>query len=579
MSPARAPIRVLPEALASQIAAGEAVERPASVVKELVENSLDAGARAISIFLEEGGLRRIRVEDDGAGIPRHELALALLRHATSKIASLADLEAVPTLGFRGEALAAIASVARLTLASRTRDEPHGHAVRAEAGRALAVEPAAVAVGTVVTVEDLYFNVPARRKFLRRPASEFAHCEELVRRLALAHPQVAFALRHGARELLRRAPESFAARAAALLGDEFYAQAVAVDAQAGALALRGYAGAPQAARTRTGPQMLFVNGRSVRDRLLAHAVRTAYGEMLHGDRQPAYALFLSLDPRAVDVNVHPAKAEVRFRDAAAVYAFVREAVARALGYRPGAAPAPRAAQSLATLPRANGTSAALALAEPAASYAASPHGAPEAADRAAGGGTPPLGYALAQLAGAYVLAQNGTGLVLVDAHAAHERILFERLRAQAARGALAAQPLLVPLVFPADAEALAAAEEHAELLAQLGFDLAPAGPQSLALRAAPAELAAADLAELARSLLADLAAARGAASLEAARERLLAQMACRAAVRAHRPLTVPEMNALLREMEATERAGSCNHGRPTWVEIPLADLDRLFLRGR
>jgi len=579
VSPARAPIRVLPEALASQIAAGEAVERPASVVKELVENSLDAGARAISIFLEEGGLRRIRVEDDGAGIPRHELALALLRHATSKIASLADLEAVPTLGFRGEALAAIASVARLTLASRTRDEPHGHAVRAEAGRALAVEPAAVAVGTVVTVEDLYFNVPARRKFLRRPASEFAHCEELVRRLALAHPQVAFALRHGARELLRRAPESFAARAAALLGDEFYAQAVAVDAQAGALALRGYAGTPQAARTRTGPQMLFVNGRSVRDRLLAHAVRTAYGEMLHGDRQPAYALFLSLDPRAVDVNVHPAKAEVRFRDAAAVYAFVREAVARALGYRPGAAPAPRAAQSLATLPRANGTSAALALAEPAASYAASPHGAPEAADRAAGGGTPPLGYALAQLAGAYVLAQNGTGLVLVDAHAAHERILFERLRAQAARGALAAQPLLVPLVFPADAEALAAAEEHAELLAQLGFDLAPAGPQSLALRAAPAELAAADLAELARSLLADLAAARGAASLEAARERLLAQMACRAAVRAHRPLTVPEMNALLREMEATERAGSCNHGRPTWVEIPLADLDRLFLRGR
>ncbi|MDW8469929.1 MAG: DNA mismatch repair endonuclease MutL [Burkholderiales bacterium] len=582
--PQRAPIRVLPEVVIGQIAAGEVVERPASVLKELLENALDAGAAEIVVALEEGGVRRVQVEDDGAGIPAAELPLALARHATSKIATLAELEAVGTLGFRGEALAAIAAVARVEITSRTGDAPHAARIRAEGGAIGEVQPAARAPGTTVVVADLYFNTPARRKFLRSEATEYAHAEEAFRRIALAFPQVAFTLRHNGRLVHRLAPASLRARAQALLGDAFTAASRAVDASAGTLRLHGLAASPQFARARADAQYFFVNGRFVRDRLLAHAAREAWRELLHGDRQPAYVLFLDLDPRAVDVNVHPAKTEVRFRDARAVHQFVRHALERALAATAVGAPVPRAAPSPAKAvsrdaPAAHTAQASLALGEPAAAaylaFAAA-EGEPAASAASA---APPLGFALGQLHGVYILAQNDAGLVLVDMHAAHERILFEELRASLAAGAAARQRLLVPATFRASARERAAAEEHREALAQLGFEIAAAGPEALAVRAVPAPLAGTDLVALARAALAQLAEFGTAGAIEARRDELLADLACRAAVRAHRTLTLAEMNALLRRMEETERAGSCNHGRPTWYQLTLADLDRLFLRGR
>ncbi|MCX7962383.1 MAG: DNA mismatch repair endonuclease MutL [Burkholderiales bacterium] len=588
--PQRAPIRVLPEVLVGQIAAGEVVERPASVLKELLENALDAGAAEIVVALEEGGARRVQVEDDGAGIPAAELPLALARHATSKIATLAELEAVGTLGFRGEALAAIAAVARVEITSRTADAPHAARIRAEGGAIGEMQPAARAPGTTVVVADLYFNTPARRKFLRSAATEYAHAEEAFRRIALAFPQVAFTLRHNGRLVHRLAPASLRARAEALLGDAFTAASLAVDASAGALRLNGLAASPPFARARADAQYFFVNGRFVRDRLLAHAAREAWRELLHGDRQPAYVLFLDLDPRAVDVNVHPAKTEVRFRDARAVHSFVRHALERALAATAVGAPAPRVALSPADA-ESRGASAAytaqasLALGEPAAAaYLAFAAAGRETAASPASlesppSATPPLGFALGQLHGVYILAQNDAGLVLVDMHAAHERILFEELRASVAAGAAARQRLLVPATFRASARERAAAEEHREALAQLGFEIAAAGPEALAVRAVPAPLAGTDLVALARAVLAQLAEFGTAGAIEARRDALLADLACRAAVRAQRRLTLAEMNALLRRMEETERAGSCNHGRPTWYQLTLADLDRLFLRGR
>jgi len=549
----------------SQIAAGEVVERPASVLKELLENSLDAGARAIAVTLDEGGARRIQVDDDGQGIAREDLALALARHATSKIGSLEDLEAVATMGFRGEALASIASVSRLTLASRTRDAPHGSVIHAEGARAGEPEPAARAPGTTLEVAELYFNTPARRKFLRSEATEFGHCDEAFRRIALARPQVAFSLKHNGRVSRHLRPQTAAERAAALLGEAFSSQCIAVEAIGGALALTGLAGLPQAATARADTQYFFVNGRFVRDRLLAHAAREAYAELLHGERQPAYVLFLELDPRGVDVNVHPAKTEVRFRDARAVHQFVLHALRRALS--PSAAEAPVVYASISSGTASQGS---FALAQAAPAYQPQPL----LEDRAR-----PLGHALGQLHGIYILAQNEAGLVLVDMHAAHERILMEKLKAGLDAGGVARQRLLVPAVLAVDALDAAAAEENRDSLLRLGLETTVSGPNELTVGAAPALLAGGDVPGLTRNVLREMREYGASQVLASRQNELLAGMACHAAVRANRALSLAEMDALLREMEETERSGSCNHGRPTWYQLSLADLDRLFLRGR
>ncbi len=553
-------IRVMPELLISQIAAGEVVERPASVLKELLENSLDAGASEILVTLAQGGAKRVQVDDDGGGIAREDLGLAFARHATSKIGSLEDLECVATMGFRGEALASIAAVARVELVSRARGEARAWSLAAEGAAPGEARPAARAPGTTLAVSDLYFNTPARRKFLRTEATEFGHCDEVFRRIALARPDLAFSLKHNGRVSAHLAPQSLAARAAALLGAEFAAASVPVDAQAGPLRLHGLAGTPQAARNRADAQYFYVNGRFVRDRLLAHAVREAYRDTLHGERQPAFVLFLELDPRGVDVNVHPAKTEVRFRDARGMHQFVFHALQRALS--PSAAQAP---VSYATVTSPGpAIQAALAMQEPVMEYRAAPA---------------PLGYALAQLHGVYILAQNEAGLVLVDMHAAHERILMEKLKLNLDAGGIERQSLLVPAVFRAEALEVAIAEDNRAALEQLGLELSVAGPNELAVRAAPALLAGGDVAALARALLAELREFGAAQVLAARQNEILATMACHAAVRAHRQLSVHEMNALLREMEETERSGSCNHGRPTWYQLTMADLDKLFLRGR
>jgi DNA mismatch repair protein MutL len=566
-------IQVLPELLISQIAAGEVVERPASVVKELLENSIDSGAREIQVSLAEGGAKRIQVHDDGAGIAREELPLALARHATSKIASLEDLEAVGTMGFRGEALASVAAVARLVLSTRTREAQHAWLVRAEGEHVYPPEPAVRAAGTTVTVEDLYFNTPARRKFLRTEATEFGHCEETFRRIALAHPERAFTLRHNGRVSAHLKAQPLGERVAALLGIDFGASSLRVEAQAGTLRLAGLAGGPQAARARADSQYFFVNGRYVRDRLLAHAAREAYADQLHGERQPAYVLALEIDPRLVDVNVHPAKTEVRFRDARGVHQFVFHAVKRALS--PGAGEAPVAYAAFAPAAQASAFQSALSIAQPVAAYqtfmAAALQSAPDA--------VPPLGYALAQLHGIYILAQNAAGLVLVDMHAAHERIVYERLKNSLDAGAMPRQPLLVPAVFQVEALDVATADEQRAALEAIGFEITSSGPNALAVRAVPSALVGGDVAALARQVLADLREFGASQALAARRDELLSGMACHAAVRANRALSAPEMNALLREMEATERSGSCNHGRPTWYLLTLADLDKLFLRGR
>jgi DNA mismatch repair protein MutL len=573
-------IRILPELLVSQIAAGEVVERPASVLKELLENALDAGAAEIQVTLEEGGVRRVQVDDDGEGIARDDLSLALARHATSKIHSLEDLEGVATLGFRGEALASIASVSRLEIATRTRESPHAWKIRAEGAYIGEVEPTARAQGTTVGVADLYFNTPARRKFLRTEATEFGHCDEAFRRVALARPDVAFVLKHNGRVSAHARRQPLGDRVAALLGRELLEASLPVEAQSGALRLHGLAGSPQAARPRADAFYVFVNGRFVRDRMLSHAVREAYGGLLHGERQPACVLFLEIDPRGVDVNVHPAKTEVRFRDSRAVHQFVFHALQRALS--PSAAEAPVAHAAIPPGHTGPALQPALAMAQPAAAYQAFMASAAAAVAPAAlpeSHTAPPLGYALAQLHGVYVLAQNEAGLVLVDMHAAHERIVSEKLRQSLDAGRMERQQLLVPAVFRAEALDVATAEEQREALAQLGLEITVAGPNELAVRAAPASLAGGDVSALARSVLAELREHGAAQALAARRDELLAGMACHAAVRANRALTAAEMNALLREMEATERSGTCNHGRPTWFQLTLADLDRLFLRGR
>ncbi len=589
-------IHRLPDTLISQIAAGEVVERPASVLKELLENALDAGSTTIQIQLEEGGVKLIRVADDGGGIAKDELALALTRHATSKIASLDDLERVATLGFRGEALASVASVARLTLTSRQTGASHAWRLPAGQVNESAPEPAALARGTVVEMRDLYYNTPARRKFLKSEATEFAHCIDTVKRIALAHPEVGLTVSHNGRPSLHLPRGDRQARLGAILGDDFIAESRPVAAAAGILSLTGYCALPAHSRARSDAQYCYVNGRFVRDKLLGHALREAYRDILHGSRYPAYCLFLVVDPGAVDVNVHPAKTEVRFREARAVHQFVFHATQKALSnpLSDAATPASLAvpAPTAADLPVSPGAplfparQGSLRVSEPAtAAYYAFSRSAQVASHSEndiplpADGEAPPLGYALAQLHGIYLLAQNTQGLALVDMHAAHERILYERLKSAFEQGRLATQALLIPAVFSADALDVAAAEEHAEALRELGFDLSPCGPAQLAVRGVPALLQAADPAELSRGLLAELREHGVTQLMAVRRNELLATMACHGAVRARRQLSLPEMNALLRQMEETERADQCNHGRPTWTQLSLAELDRLFLRGR
>jgi DNA mismatch repair protein MutL len=591
-------IHALPDHLINQIAAGEVVERPAAAVKELLENSLDAGARAIDVDLAGGGVKGIRVADDGEGIAREDLVLAVARHATSKIAVASDLEAIATLGFRGEALASIAAVSRLSLSSRSRDASHAWRIEVDGGEVGVPQPAALASGTTITVQELYFNTPARRKFLRTEATEYGHCEEAFRRIALSHPEVTFTLSHNGSVRYRFIGGGRRARADALLGESFGAQAALVDESGPGVVLAGWAVRPAYSATGRDAQYVFVNGRFVRDRVLTHALREAYRDILHHDRQPTYALWLTIEPRLVDVNVHPTKIEVKFRDSGALHQFVRRAVEKALAITAADQPAvsaaerlgvaaaltpPAIAQASSTPGRSTQEALSFAAREPAAFYERlfGERSAPQRDD-----GHPdlpnedehPLGFALAQLHGIYVLAQNRDGLVLVDMHAAHERILYERLKSALDRSA-PMQPLLVPASFAANPLEIAATEENAATLSALGFAISALGPSTLAVRAVPAPLADADAVALARAVLADLREYGASGVAAAARDELLSTMACHGAVRAHRSLTIQEMNALLREMEATERSGQCNHGRPTWYQLALPDLDRLFMRGR
>ena len=593
----RRPIRELPDELISQIAAGEVVERPASVVRELLDNALDAGATQITLRLSTGGVRLISVEDDGAGIAPDEMATALKRHATSKIASLAELEAVGTMGFRGEALAAINSIAEVALLSRAGGQSNAYSLDGRTGE---LKPVARAQGTTVEVKELFYSVPARRKFLKTDATELAHCIEAVRRHALARPDVGFAIWHDGKLIEQwRAHPGDAGRAQRLgdvLGEDFLADSVAVDHRAGPLHITGRAGLPDAARSRADQQFAYVNGRFVRDKVIVHAARAAYEDVLHGQRQPVYVLHVAIDPARVDVNVHPTKIEVRFRDGREVHQAVRHAVENALA-------APRAAlagqlESVADTaspafkpfePPAltRQAQAAIKFAEPGhplgveelrTLWQATP-AAVEAAPETETTHDWPLGRAIAQLHGVYILAENHAGLVLVDMHAAHERIVYERLKNQLDGARITSQPLLIPATFAATPHEVATAESAAAVLQRLGLEITPFSPKTLAVRAVPTSLAAGDAVELARSVLAELSQHEAGTVIERAQHELLATMACHGAVRANRRLTHEEMNALLRQMEATERSDQCNHGRPTWRQLSMKELDALFLRGR
>jgi DNA mismatch repair protein MutL len=649
-SASRRPIRELPDELISQIAAGEVVERPASVVRELVDNALDAGASQITVRLQAGGVRLISVEDNGWGIQRADLPTALKRHATSKIASLSDLESVGTMGFRGEALAAICSIAEVSILTRvdTADEPHGWLLDGRSGE---LQPAARSTGTTVEVRELFFATPARRKFLKTDATELAHCTEAVRRHALARPEVGFAIWHDGklvaqwRAVAAGGIEALRQRLADVLGEDFIEQAVAVDWPLDTpgdredapqrLRVWGFAGVPDAARSRSDWQFAYVNGRFVRDKVITHAARSAYEDVLHGQRQPVYALFVGIDPTRVDVNVHPTKIEVRFRDGREVHQAVRHAVEGALA-APRSAAAAAAQAALVTAEALGGSAPATQpgsvwtapdrlpstlggaqntlpfqryappdaigqrVSDLGALWGHSPmrtepgtasagvSASPQPTDGARNETAPtgplpagdwPLGRAIAQLQGVYILAENAQGLVVVDMHAAHERIVYERLKQQLDDEQLASQPLLIPATFAATPQEVATAEDSGVVLAMLGLEIVPFSPKTLAVRAVPTTLAQGDPVELARSVLAELGQHDASTVVQRARNELLATMACHGAVRANRRLTLDEMNALLRQMEVTERSDQCNHGRPTWRQLGMRELDALFLRGR
>jgi len=578
----RRPIRELPDELVSQIAAGEVVERPASVVRELVDNALDAGATEVTVKLVGGGIRAIVVEDDGHGIASAELPMALKRHATSKIASLSELENVSTMGFRGEALAAISSVAEVSIASRTAEAPHAQRLDARSGE---LAPAARGVGTSVEVRELFFSTPARRKFLKTEATELAHCIEAVRRHALTRAEVGFAVWHEGKLVQQWRRADGGQRLRDVLGEEFIADSRDVALDLGVLRIQGRAGTPESARARADLQYVYVNGRFVRDKLIAHGVRSAYEDVLHGGRQPCYALFIEIAPDRVDVNVHPTKIEVRFRESREVHQATRRAVEAALAIpKAGAVPSPAAPALTPTLSHAGASSqASLGLQQAAVLYAReapAPWPLPQTTPTPLPASTDwPLGRAIAQIAGIYVLAENAQGLVIVDMHAAHERIVYERLKASLVAETIEAQPLLIPATFAATPQEIATAEAQGTTLRTLGLDVSPLSPTMLAVRSRPAALAGGDVIELARSVLAELAQYDASSVIQRAQHEILSTMACHGAVRANRQLTLDEMNALLRDMERTERADQCNHGRPTWRQITVRELDSLFWRGR
>ena len=609
-------IRLLPNQLISQIAAGEVVERPASALKELLENSLDAGSSEINVSLLQGGVKQLRVADNGSGVPFDDLALALTRHATSKIGSLEDLENVASLGFRGEALASIASVSRTHFISRHADEKHAWRIASDGNHIEAPEPAALDVGTIVEVNDLYFNTPARRKFLKTEGTEFGHCEDAFKRVALSRPDVGFMLQHNGRALMRLSASEPQKRFAEVLGADFTSEALSVDESAAGLRFWGMTAKPTFSRHTRDTQYVYVNGRFVRDKLISHAIRQAYQDVMHGDRHPAFVLFLELDPSLVDVNVHPAKTEVRFRDGQAIHRFIFHALHKALATPTGASNLVTASQaqsnpfasnafnsadsSARNYPtfqsqmdlRANQSSNDLyqtmfgGIKQEYQSQSATPQGS---------NGVPlgdtvsqalkdfPLGFAVAQVHGVYVLAQNSLGLVVVDMHAAHERIMYERLKNALDSESVPMQPLLIPVSFQADRLEVATVEDELSNgqgnLRQLGFDIAVLSPTTLAVRAVPVMLQDADAVALARDVLKDLREYGGSRALTERRNEMLGTMACHAAVRANRSLSIPEMNALLRDMEATERSGQCNHGRPTWFQVTMGELDKMFMRGQ
>jgi DNA mismatch repair protein MutL len=598
------PIRVLSPNLIDQIAAGEVIERPASVVKELIENAFDAGARRIEIEIERAGLRLMRVRDDGCGLDGTDLALAVERHATSKIATLDDLEGIASFGFRGEALPSIGSVARMRLVSRGREQQLGNELSVEGGVRTAVGPAAHPVGTSVEVRDLFYNVPARRRFVRSESTEFGHILRQVERLALSEPGVAFRLRHNGREILDlpAADEhlAFERRIDRILGAEFRSQALAIDESAGGLRLTGWLGLPTAARAQADLQYWFVNSRAVRDRVLANAVRLGYRDVLYHGRHPGYLLYLTLDPRQVDVNAHPTKLELRFRDSRAVHDGVFRSVERSLAATspaaaPGvssgagaATPAPVSAALQFDTPLARAGFAAGAAPQSFASQGAPPGYAYSrssfAAARALAAGEPsdeerPLGVAVAQLHGLYILAQSRDGLIVVDTHAAHERVIYEQLKSLYQAGTPASQLLLEPLSVAAGEHEIDALLAEAADFERVGFEIERLAPERLAVRRVPALLAGTDIAGLVAQLGRELTGEAGTHHLDGAAHRILGSMACRAAIRGHRALSLGEMDALLRQMEQTERASQCNHGRPTWMRMSLREIDQLFLRGR
>ncbi len=547
----------------NQIAAGEVVDRPASALKELMENSLDAGAQSLAVDLLEGGVRRLKVVDDGAGIEKDDLALAVARFATSKIATLEDLERAATLGFRGEALASIGAVARLAIVSRRAGERHAWRIAWAAGTVSNVEPAA----------------------LKSEATEFARCDEAFARIALSRPAVAFSLSHNGRRTAHLPPEGLRARAARVIGEDFSSSAIDVRSESSRVRMEGLVAPPGFTRASRDAQFLYVNGRFVRDKVVAHAIREAYADVLHHDRHAAFVLFLEVDPTLVDVNVHPAKSEVRFRESSAMHQFVFHALSRALSATMEGAKGEKGPSYFSdskSNPPSFSTQSSFAVSQPSGSYEALFSTAVADERRVASAPAseaPTLGFALAQLHGVYILAQNMAGLVLVDMHAAHERIVYEGLKDALEAASLPSQPLLTPIPMTATAEEVEQANEARAELGSLGFDVAAAGPRELVIRAVPALLADLDAQGLLRSVLGEMREFGASRVLIERRNELLSTMACHAAVRANRMLTVPEMNALLRQMEHTERAGSCNHGRPTWVQFPMADLDRLFLRGR
>jgi len=603
-------IQLLPDLLINQIAAGEVIDRPASALKELLENSLDSDATEILVQLEGGGIKLLRVRDNGCGIARDELSYALMRHATSKIVTLDDLQRVASMGFRGEALASIASVAQVTLTSRNATAEHAWQIQSMDGTQSDAIPAAHAPGTSVEMRELYFNTPARRKFLKSEGTEFAYCEEAFKRIALSRPDVAISLQHNTRMVWQLPVQSLPQRIAALLGEEFAQTSVNVNRQAADLHLFGMTSLPAYSRATRDAQYFFVNGRFVRDKVLAHALRQAYQDILHNQRHPAFVLFLDMPPEALDVNVHPAKSEVRFRESQSIHQFVFHTLQQALS-------APIADSSTEVLHSPQGTDQAytgnvspsysyqqkipLGAAQQQASYrlwelqtgqGGQARGKNEAAAAFDVSSTSlpranlpltedetPLGYALAQLNGIYILAQNAQGLIVVDMHAAHERIIYEKLKTAFDQQKMPTQPLLIPVSFTADAVDVSTAEEEHEALSQLGFDIAPLSPTTLAVRGMPAMLKPTHAEAAARDVLHELREYGVTRSLTERRNELLATLACHSAIRANQQLTLAEMNGILREMEHTERSGQCNHGRPTWFQISLAELDSMFMRGK